>query len=1483
MGMLQSRKTVLGRLRERRLLFERLEDRCVLSGMELLSHASMDMTPASGHEDAFEALESVPGQLVYYDYIEQGQLRGGRIFLPSDDAHGSTGYDLSDNPAWQYTTIRDNGPSSNRIDVVFVGDGYTAGELATYAEHVDNIVPSFFAESPLDAYSSFFNVHRVDVISNESGVDHDPEQGILRDTALDMGFWTGGMERLLGVNVGKALAAASVAPGVDQVLAVANSTKYGGAGYTSSNLATISGGNAWAAELALHEFGHSFADLADEYSYGGSDTYTGPEPARPNVSIYQAADMTGLETKWHLWLDHPNVDTYEGAMYSQHGIYRPTNNSKMRNLGRPFDQVNVEQFVVAIYQAVRPIDDATPEASYPRGTQFFLDLVHPTTHLLEVQWYLDGAPIAGAVSPALDTSGVELSDGSHVLSVTVRDNTQLVRDENRRQSLMTEQRSWVLTAAPVVVSVEPPHGAADVRPDTELLVTWDVPIQKGSGSIVVRTLADDSVVQVIDVSSPAVTVSQDTATIRPGSLLALNTAYYVEIEAGAFTDLAGNGWDGFSGRQAWNFATTIGSPPQVVQSIADVTAAEDDPDTVIGLGPVFDDPDLPWGDQLTYTATVTMPIDSLVAQVSQSNYTAMHQNLLYTRMGDNRGFGPEHDLAQDNISTYFVGLGLDTALEPVSYQDQTYYNVVGVQPGVTRPDDVYLVGAHYDSVDNPGADDNASGVAAVMELARVMTQYQFDATLVFVAFDREEQGLHGAYAYTAAHDTSKIQGMLSLDMIAYNPPGTHHDKVRFYDSNGVGQIKSDLATAFASYSGGLATVDSGTINASDHYPFELAGVDAALVIEYNVWSNPHYHKATDAVETPDYIDYAYATKVTRGVMGYLATAAGLASPSDLLTVTVDGDDLVLDYAADAHGIADIRVRATDSQGLYAEDTFRVTVSPVNDAPVLNPLGPMSLASIAQDDLANPGTLVRDILASGGPGTITDADWGALPGIAVSAVDDTHGAWQYTINNGRVWHAFGMPSTTEARLLAADAGTRVRFLPAAGWYGSIDPGITFRAWDHTEGFSGQTADTSVHGDATAFSTAWRTASITVDQIIATRIDMTIIHEPSEIGDNGEVVSLPNSAVWVHEWQSFWVEIWVSTPETTTLGITEAMVDLHYHAEYLTVREIQYGPAFTENLTGEIQDNLGRVDQIGGSTDEGGLGQEGYVLLARVRFVSTGDDDVPVDEESRNIGPYDMQMALASGLTRLAGADTSLAALGESPGTELWAVVYDIDDNDQIDFGDFSFFAAAFGKTVAASTSEPPFVWWADFDKSGRVDFGDLAFFAPNFNKTRAAVQSGEQTLVFPSSFPDAWRPVANGGGEGEANGDGKGEAHGDGEAEVAYGAWMLAGFEEPLRSSPTAADVSFGPKTTSGALLQRQDRAMFDAPLWLADAGRESSADETTAEHPRHRVADNRRDRFEVERGDPLEDVLSLLAESKSVQSPLDALAPHDFLFAELGR
>jgi hypothetical protein len=168
--------------------------------------------------------------------------------------------------------------------------------------------------------------------------------------------------------------------------------------------------------------------------------------------------------------------------------------------------------------------------------------------------------------------------------------------------------------------------------------------------------------------------------------------------------------------------------------------------------------------------------------------------------------------------------------------------------------------------------------------------------------------------------------------------------------------------------------------------------------------------------------------------------------------------------------------------------------------------------------------------------------------------------------------------------------------------------------------------------------------TMEQIAGTRIDLTIVHAPSATDGKGEVTVLPASVDWVHEWQSFWVEMWVSTPDASSVGIAEAMVDLQYPTDYLTAQEIVYGPAFTLDQTGTINDGTGLVSGIGGRTSLTDVGDDGYVLLARVRFASTGDDQVPVDEVGRNIGPHDMQMALAGGQSRLAGSPSVPPALG-----------------------------------------------------------------------------------------------------------------------------------------------------------------------------------------------------------------------------------------------
>ncbi|HYC44258.1 MAG TPA: cadherin-like domain-containing protein [Burkholderiales bacterium] len=133
-------------------------------------------------------------------------------------------------------------------------------------------------------------------------------------------------------------------------------------------------------------------------------------------------------------------------------------------------------------------------------------------------------------------------------------------------------------------------------------------------------------------------------------------------------------------------------------------------------------------------------------------------------------------------------------------------------------------------------------------------------------------------------------------------------------------------------------------------------------------------------------------------------------------------------------------------------TMTIDVTNVNDAPLLS--GANNLTAILEDAVANSGTLVSALLA----GQANDPDASALSGIAVTAVDNTNGAWQYSTNAGASWNAFGFVATGHARLLAADANTYVRFVPNANWNGTVASGLTFRAWDQMIGANGGTAPT-----------------------------------------------------------------------------------------------------------------------------------------------------------------------------------------------------------------------------------------------------------------------------------------------------------------------------------------------------------------------------------------------------------------------------------------
>ncbi|MEJ2750122.1 MAG: Ig-like domain-containing protein [Anaerolineae bacterium] len=174
---------------------------------------------------------------------------------------------------------------------------------------------------------------------------------------------------------------------------------------------------------------------------------------------------------------------------------------------------------------------------------------------------------------------------------------------------------------------------------------------------------------------------------------------------------------------------------------------------------------------------------------------------------------------------------------------------------------------------------------------------------------------------------------------------------------------------------------------------------------------------------------------------------------------------------------------TDGHSGFDTAVVTVTVTGVNDAPVLDNSGNMLLSNIDEDNKTSNGDTVNAIVLSAGGDRINDVD-DLRDGIAVIGVDNTNGTWQYSINDGANWIPFGSVSNFTAVLLDASGSdpTRIRFVPDTNYNGSAG-NITFRAWDQTDGFSsGQTGvNVFTNGGSTPYSTATETATLTVNSV------------------------------------------------------------------------------------------------------------------------------------------------------------------------------------------------------------------------------------------------------------------------------------------------------------------------------------------------------------------------------------------------------------------
>ncbi len=195
--------------------------------------------------------------------------------------------------------------------------------------------------------------------------------------------------------------------------------------------------------------------------------------------------------------------------------------------------------------------------------------------------------------------------------------------------------------------------------------------------------------------------------------------------------------------------------------------------------------------------------------------------------------------------------------------------------------------------------------------------------------------------------------------------------------------------------------------------------------------------------------------------------------------TLNADTATVTYRAwdRTSGVQASKVDTTSNGGITAfstaQDTATITVTAVNDAPVLDNSGTPTLTTINEDAVTNSGNLVSTILGV----SVTDIDLGASGGIAVTSLDNSRGAWQFSTNGGTTWSAVGSVSESSALLLRSI--DRLRFVPDAENADAAT--VTYRAWDQTSGSTGTKVDTTSNGGTTAFSTAQDTASITVTDV------------------------------------------------------------------------------------------------------------------------------------------------------------------------------------------------------------------------------------------------------------------------------------------------------------------------------------------------------------------------------------------------------------------
>ncbi|MFM2082755.1 MAG: hypothetical protein RL380_1446 [Verrucomicrobiota bacterium] len=371
------------------------------------------------------------------------------------------------------TTLRTNGPADNRINLIFFAEGYRTNQLAQFTNDAALAASNLLATAPYSDYSNYFNAYAISVPSTNSGANHSAS-GNTNLTYFSATFNSVSNsitippnDRSASYNLGKgkianlltnfALYTNQLSLATDLLpkifttnrllIVLVNDAQSGGSGTPTSVSDTLAFcvASPVNAQTVVHETGHAFASLADEYT----NAYPGFVPVeRANATT----NLILANIPWKNWIDsgvadfgfptpttnvslYSAVGVWQGAQYNVTGWYRPKLDCIMNQLGTVgFCEICSEAIIKSCYQGLRPFENIFPATNNPTLTTtqaltFSLTKLQPPTHNLLVQWFTNGVAAPNQTNTSFTFLPSKFTNGNHTVRAAVRDTTALVLND----------------------------------------------------------------------------------------------------------------------------------------------------------------------------------------------------------------------------------------------------------------------------------------------------------------------------------------------------------------------------------------------------------------------------------------------------------------------------------------------------------------------------------------------------------------------------------------------------------------------------------------------------------------------------------------------------------------------------------------------------------------------------------------------------------------------------------------------------------------------------------------------------------------------------------------------------------------------------------------------------------------------------------------------------------------------------------------------